>query len=598
MLLPSLVGGANPPISEPNFQGLEGLLKVTAVPYAKKDANDPDGYYTCADAAANDADIPLQRKVDACEPFDGSVPGRDLDPVTLALDGSRYSSAFKAARSGGKGKFDPATVPVNSYWQIIVQVDYDLDGFDDEDDVMSRIVYRTDTPASDQPNDAWTRDVRTGSNVPIDMVFQAQGCLGNATGDIQPGTDNVQCLVDFEAGGLLSSTDTKAAFEIGSGNGDLGDGVRFRLVTGDVCADVNRTFQGLDIPTVGPCVHWDINPAIPEDVELASTYFHWCEADQYPDDFLLHMQHHDAGGNPLYTVGLVPVTSSDTQYDCGTLFSQASDSFWGKLASLVLPEKLVARHSSTSYAGTTRSSFMLALPQQLDTDDSNGGICPTSDLFGDFDCTDPAKPTITSSQNTTMQVTLSLTGHEGDLGIGDPDFVPPAGWDYGTDPQGPTVHYWQPGMALSASVTDSDGNGLVTLPFQVGTTTSQLYVWGCGIATAGTTAILDTPTDYNFGGGATPGRDIAGIWGEIDHGTGNPIQCPNDPPTYVPTSTPFTGFANGALPGVIDAFIPPLLGTIPDRGGAQQLPARPRGGGVRDAHSRRFQDAGGRRVGG
>jgi hypothetical protein len=102
----------------------------------------------------------------------------------------------------------------------------------------------------------------------------------------------------------------------------------------------------------------------------------------------------------------------------------------------------------------------------------------------------------------------------------------------------------------------------VTLPFQVGTTTSQLYVWGCGIATAGTTAILDTPTDYNFGGGATPGRDIAGIWGEIDHGTGNPIQCPNDPPTYVPTSTPFTGFANGALPGVIDAFIPPLLGTI------------------------------------
>ncbi|MDX1577752.1 MAG: hypothetical protein R3266_04680, partial [Gemmatimonadota bacterium] len=216
--LSSLDRSPNP--TPANFGGLASRLQVRAYPYPDEAA--------CKTAAGDPN-------------FDCSV--RQLGPVTEVFDATtgtslRYVTSWKSKKDkkGGPGAGD--FVPNNSYWQIVLFLDFDgKNGFESTEDIASRVIKWTDTPSSDQPLDGWSLDINWGSNQPIPFVLEDDGqCFGQAR-DLDDGSPDgeVRCLVNGNNGATL-------IVDFGNGEGagiELGPNNEFGLavVTGEVCTD-------------------------------------------------------------------------------------------------------------------------------------------------------------------------------------------------------------------------------------------------------------------------------------------------------------------------------------------------------------------------
>lgn len=386
---------ANPSPIPANFSGLASRLHVKAYPYPNEQA--------CT-AAAN------------AQGLNGVNCGvRDL-AVTEVVDGTtgasiRYETAWKSkkSKSGGPGAGD--FLPDNTYWQIVLFLDFDGAGVDAtgvpgdrDDDIASRIIKWTSTPSSDNPLNGWSLDINWGSNQPIPFVLEdnQSGCFGTARDFLE-----VECLIDTDRGATLI-----VETPLGGQGVEIGPGNQFGLRTlkGEVCTDANGQPRDVDVDTkvFGTCVEWTFDPPLPQGPgnELIDSFIYACE-NLGPVGAATFVMEDGLGAQAL-----PPISLGDVNAFCNTNLLPDQNFAMGdpgtglqfvlnKIKRFFAPSTAIATDgSSGSRLLTSRSSFQVA----------------ETAILRDASASTPA------AENSTTTISASVESHE----VGDPDSGPVA----------------------------------------------------------------------------------------------------------------------------------------------------------------------------
>jgi hypothetical protein len=511
-----------------NISGLAGRLKVRAYPYPNQETCEADP------AAGGYGGSPVECAV------------RDLPDVTEITDPAnfppRYVTDWKTNKKAGPAL---GRVPVDSYWQLVAFFDFDGDGWEDDEDLGSRIIKWTDTPSTDNPLGGWSLDINLGSNQPVPFVLTAgeDGCFGTAQAAGQ-----VQCLIDFSQGGTLTleTGDNQAVIvEIGEGNDD-----GLQTVTGRPCqtAEGNPRNLHTDLPFDGTCTTWDVFPGLVAangGPQLTDSYIFVCEGLTSPGDlgsWAIHMQ--DEAG----TQALRPVTAV-----CGDFFTAAADlpagldALWRKLAGLFRAKELLAtaavKHGSPGAGLDGIGSDFQVLHTTAATygDGSPGG---TGAKAGSGSGSPPSQQ-LPVDGSTTLEV--PLTDH-GDRLKGDPQPVAGATVYFYSDANSTVSCVLEdtsctdvpaadlPSTASAGVFVRSDLNGFARAVLTVQDQTAYAWALGCGIAVP---VVQDGPNSQ-------------GLPNEADSYTdaGVAIPCDRDPDPALRAGRP-----NGPEAGT-DPFMP------------------------------------------
>lgn len=396
---------------------------------------------------------------------------------TLGLE--EATDKYQVTNGGWKNpKGGPKSRPTGTTWRISVVLDGTLMGFRD--------VLLTDSPNQTQPADGATLDIRDGSNQGISFTLAKDAggfCLGGATAPSQ-----VECLVDFDDGGVLTVETGAGAVVLSLGSGN---GLGVRNVSGKLCSlSGGNTEIDTDLVTLGTCTTWEADPPLNGAV-LTGSAIYVCEflIDNGLDlgGFAVHMQ--DGIGtevlSPIDAVGPCPALTGG-QYEARVQPPNGFKAFFASLAvkSGLYPRALLASTTSAVFHGsaggslrTLGSDFQLALATAMTN-------------------STPLTQTVPINGTTTIEVALS-----DDSGIAvsgaDVYFYSDANGSLSC-PSGQTCS--TPGgvpvpAGGSALVVTSIG-GLASVELTVGSQTAKVWALGCGIAVPGS----DTPATASLPG--------------------------------------------------------------------------------------------------